>query len=257
VDKGEAGQYVLDNPPPELKRLRNLESVIETSLRITSNQFTIERFIPRGCILLWFWKEVRCNRDAIQNMEGAVAKKVRNSIEEDKKSVILYRVPLWFDLDNFVDVLGEDLVSYHRFTKQGSAEETEILERRFYIAEDVFKHIRAGRIMVVNHAVRTAPKMIAPLEICRVCKTIDPKHRPGSCTKILCGTCAGNHATNDHPIEDATVKCPVCGEVHTFNACPRRKNASKKALKMAQKSYKDAGPTKNMRLLDPIIWKDS
>jgi hypothetical protein len=37
LDKGEAVQYVLDNPPPELKRLRNLESVIETSLRITSN----------------------------------------------------------------------------------------------------------------------------------------------------------------------------------------------------------------------------
>jgi len=48
LDKGEAVQYVLDNPPPELKRLRNLESVIETSLRITSNQFTIGRFLPRG-----------------------------------------------------------------------------------------------------------------------------------------------------------------------------------------------------------------
>ena len=42
LDKGEAVQYVLDNPSPELKRLRNLESMIETSLRITSNQFTIE-----------------------------------------------------------------------------------------------------------------------------------------------------------------------------------------------------------------------
>ena len=207
-----------------------------------------------------FSKEVARNRYAIQITEGAVAKKVRNSIEEAKKSVILYRVPLWFDLDNFADVLGEDLASYRRFTKKGSAEETETLELKFYIAEDASKHIRAGRIMVGNHAFRTAPKMIAPLKICRVCKTIDPKHRPGSCTKIRCGTCAGNHATNDHPVEDATVKCPICGEVHTFNACPRRKSASKKALKKAQKSYNDAlvvGATKNMRLLDPIIWKDS
>jgi hypothetical protein len=30
----------------------------------------------------------------MQITEGAVAKKVRNSIEEAKKSVILYRVPL-------------------------------------------------------------------------------------------------------------------------------------------------------------------
>jgi hypothetical protein len=183
LDKGETVQYVLDNPPPELKRLRNLESVIETSLRITSNQFTIGRFLPRGGILIWFSKEVARIRDAIQITEGAVA----------KKSVILYRVPLWFDLDNFADVLGEDLASY----------------RCFYIDEDASKHIRAGRIMVGNHAFRTAPKMIAPLKICRVCKTIDPKHRPGSCTKIRCGTCAGNHATNDHPVEDETVKCPV------------------------------------------------
>jgi hypothetical protein len=82
--------------------------------------------------------------------------------------------------------------------------------------------------------------MIAPVKICRVCKTINPKHRPGSCTKIRCGTCAGNHATSDHPVQDATVKCPICGEVHTFNACPLRNSASKKALKKAQKSYKDA-----------------
>jgi hypothetical protein len=82
--------------------------------------------------------------------------------------------------------------------------------------------------------------MIAPLKICRVCKTIDPKHRPGSCAKIRCGRWAGNHAINDHPVEDETVKCPVRGEVHTFNACPRRKSASKKALKKAQKSYKNA-----------------
>jgi len=81
---------------------------------------------------------------------------VRNFIEEAKKSVILYRVPLCFDLDNFVDVLGEDLASYRRFTKKGKAEETETLELKFYIAEDASKHIRAGRIMVGSHIFRTA-----------------------------------------------------------------------------------------------------
>ena len=55
LDKGETVQYVLDDPPPEMKRLRNLESVIEASLRITSNQFTIGRFLPRGDILLWWY----------------------------------------------------------------------------------------------------------------------------------------------------------------------------------------------------------
>jgi hypothetical protein len=118
------------------------------------------------------------NRDAIEITEGAVAKKVSNSVEEAKKSVILYRVSLRFDLDNFADVLGEDLASYRRFTKKGSAEETETLELKFYIADDASKHIRASRIMVGNHAFRTAPKMIAPLKICRVYKTIDLKHRP-------------------------------------------------------------------------------
>jgi hypothetical protein len=68
--------------------------VIETSLRIISNQFTFGRFLPRGGILLWFSKEVARNRDAIQITEVTVAKNVRNSIEETKKSVILYRVPL-------------------------------------------------------------------------------------------------------------------------------------------------------------------
>jgi len=81
-------------------------------------------------------------------MEGAVAKKVRNSIEEAKKSVTLYRVTLWFDLDKFVDVLGETLASFRCFTKKGSAEETGTLGLKFYIAEDASKHIRAGRIMV-------------------------------------------------------------------------------------------------------------
>jgi len=145
-------------------------------------------------------------------MEGAVAEKVRNSIKEAKKSVILYRVPLWFDLDNFVDVLGEDLASYRRFTKKGSAEETETLELKFYIAEDASKHIRAGRIMVGSHAFPTAPKMIAPLKICRVSKTIDPKHRPGTCTKIRCGACAGNNATNDHPVEERQSNVPFSGK---------------------------------------------
>jgi hypothetical protein len=71
--------------------------------------------------------------------------------------------------------------------------------------------------------------------------------------------CAGNHGTNEHPIEEDRVKCAVCGETHTFTACPQTKSASTKALKKAQKSYKDAlvaGTKKHMRLLNPIIWKD-
>jgi len=64
--------------------------------------------------------------------------------------------------------------SYRRFTKEESLEETETMELDFYNAEDAHKHICAGSIRVENHALRTAPKMLAPLKISRVCKTIDP-----------------------------------------------------------------------------------
>ena len=70
-DKGETVQYyVLDNPPPELKWLRNHEAVIESSLQITSNHFTIGRFLPRGGIIPWFSKEVALLEESAQPYRG-------------------------------------------------------------------------------------------------------------------------------------------------------------------------------------------
>ena len=128
---------------------------------------------------------------------------------------------------------------YRRFTKKGTWEETETLELRFYTIEDATKCIQAQKINFANQAFRTAPKIMAPLKICRVCKTFNPKHRPGSCTSIRFGKCSGDHASKNHPESVTRLKCPVCSEEHSFNRCPHRQIGSKKALKTAQKSYKE------------------
>jgi hypothetical protein len=65
---------------------------------------------------------------------------VRNLTEEVKKSVIIYRVFLWFEFDNLTAILGEDLASHRLFTKKRSLEETETLELKFYNAENAYKH---------------------------------------------------------------------------------------------------------------------
>jgi hypothetical protein len=62
---------------------------------------------------------------------------------------------------------------YRRFTKKGTWEETETLELRFYTIEDATKCIQAQKINFANQAFRTAPKIMAPLKICRVCKTFN------------------------------------------------------------------------------------
>jgi hypothetical protein len=49
------------------------------------------------------------------------------------------------------------------------------------------------------------------------------------------------------------------GRAH-IHCMPSKKSSPKKALKKAQKFYKDAlvaGAKKHTRLLNPIIWKDS
>ena len=129
---------------------------------------------------------------------------------------------------------------YRRFTKKGTWEETETLELRFYTIEDATKCIQAQKINFANQAFRTAPKIMAPLKICRVCKTISSKHRPGSCTSIRCGKCSGDHATKNHPESVTRLKCPVCSEEHSFNRCLHRQMASKNALEASQTSFKKA-----------------
>ena len=233
-------QYVIDGLPDHFKRISNLEAFLEQCVEIHAHHFKIGRLLPRGGVLVRLHKDYAGTRDSIQLPEGLVAKRVRNPAEDAKKSVIVYRVPLWFELENFEDLFGESLASYRRFTKKGTSQETETVELKFYNAADAADCIASERIRLGGHSFRISPKIVAPLRICRVCKTINPKHRPGSCVEIRCGKCSGNHATKDHPQSDETLKCPVCGEAHSFNGCPQRKSASKKALKGAQKSYKQA-----------------
>jgi hypothetical protein len=72
------------------------------------------------------------------------------------------------------------------------------LELKFYTVEDATKYIQAQKIYVANKAFLTAPKIVVPLKIYIVYKTINPKHRPGSCTSIPCGKCSGDHASKHY-----------------------------------------------------------
>jgi len=83
-------------------------------------------------------------------------------------------------------------------------------------------------------------KHFAPLKICRLCKTMNPKHRTGSCTNIRCGKCSGDHGIKDYPESDTGLKRPVLSHKHSLNRCFQGQMASKKALKTFQNSYKEA-----------------
>jgi hypothetical protein len=106
-----------------------------------------------------------------------------------------------------------------RYTKKGISEEAETLELKFYSIEDATKYIQAQKGSQTKHCVPSR-EIVAPLQICRVCKTIKPKHWPGSCTNIRCGKCSADHATKDHPESDTRLKRPVCSKEHSFNRCP-------------------------------------
>ena len=160
---------------------------------------------------------------------------MRKTTKDDKKSVIGYRVPLWFHLENFEYLFGENLTSYHRFSKNGTVEETQTVDLKFFKDTESLDCIQSDKIRLADHPFRVSPNIVAPVKICRVSKTTNTKHRPRSCANIRCGQCSENHVTKDHP----TIKCPVCGEAQSFNGCPQRRNASKKAFKGAPKSYKE------------------
>ena len=90
--------------------------------------------------------------------------------------------------------------------QKGTSEETETPELKFYTIEDAIKYIQAQKIYVTNQAFRTAPKIVAPLKICTLCKTFKSKHRPESCTNTRCAKCSGNHGAKDHLKSDTRLK---------------------------------------------------
>jgi hypothetical protein len=119
-------QYVIDSLPHHLRRIAHLEAFLEEAAEIPQKFFKTGRFLPRGDILLWLHKEYATQRDTILLPDSLVVKRIRNPAEDAKRSVIVYRVPLWFELENFEDFFGEELACYRRFTKKGTLEETEL-----------------------------------------------------------------------------------------------------------------------------------
>jgi hypothetical protein len=46
------------------------------------------------------------------NTNKPLAKRIKKAVEDAKRSVIVYRVPLWFELQNSADFFGEELACY-------------------------------------------------------------------------------------------------------------------------------------------------
>jgi hypothetical protein len=121
-------------------------------------------------------------------MTSLPKKRIKNPSENSERSVIVYGVSLWFELENLEDFLiQKEFACYRRFTKKSTSQETETMDLKFYTIEDATKYIQAREIYVANQEFCTASKIVVPLKICRVCKKINLKHRPGSCTNIQRG----------------------------------------------------------------------
>jgi len=142
-----------------------LEAFLQEAAQIPWKLFKTGRSLPRGGILLWLHKEYATQRDTIPLPNNIVSKRIKNPAKDVKRSVIVYRVPLWLESKNFEDFCGEELACYRRFTKKGTSDETETLELQLNTMEDATKYIQAQKIYVANQAFRIAPKNVAPVKI--------------------------------------------------------------------------------------------
>ena len=100
-------QYGIDSLPHHLRRMALLDAFLEDAAEIPRKFFKTGRFLPRGGIVLWLHKEYSTQREAIPSPDSLVAKRTRNPTEDGKRSVIVYRIPLWFEMENFEDFFGE------------------------------------------------------------------------------------------------------------------------------------------------------
>ena len=101
--------YVIDSLPHRLRRISHLESFLKEAAEIPRKFSKTGRFLYRGGILLWLHKQYATQRDTIPLPDNLVAKRIKKPAEDGKRSVIVYRVPFWYELENFEDFFGEEL----------------------------------------------------------------------------------------------------------------------------------------------------
>ena len=218
-------KLVLENPPEQFNRFRNLHSYLQDTLGLESFNYSIQGQLERGGIPLLIsapyaegfvthkWPFPDCH---------VTYKESRRQLEA--RSVVIRNVPLKFSLENFEDVLGEDLETIERWNYKGQPSKT-IMVR--------FK-TRAARNQALNQGVRIPDAHISfraePLFntrslFCKVCKTFFMegvvKHSPSKCKRVRCGLCGDSHPTKSHPPEIKTRRCVCCDkEGHTVFDCP-------------------------------------
>jgi hypothetical protein len=238
--------HILDNVPDRLRLLKELRPYIENEFGFNTSEYLIGKYLPRGGIQLFVHKSraSECNvprgSQPRELSQGVTISRVYNRRAEAEHSVILYRVPLSFPVENFIEWFGEDLSTVRRWKRKGSQEESEIVELVFYDKDDANYQIKQRYVKLEGMAFKAEPKFVQRPRVCRVCKKINPDHNPAQCKTITCGRCSGDHATRDHPIDQDNLKCPNCGEEHEFLACPGRAQELKRSLRDQKKSYRDA-----------------
>lgn len=238
--------HILDNIPERLRLLRELRAFVENELGLSPCEYLIGRYLARGGIQLLIHRNRadECNRNpaftVVQLSQGVTLTRVVNKKADAARSVILYRVPVSFPVENFTEWFGEDLAGARRWTRKGTREESEIVELVFFDRDDATYYIKQRYIKLEGMAFKAEPKFFQRPRVCRVCKKVNPNHNPGHCKTITCGRCAGPHATRDHPIDEEAVKCPNCGDSHEFLSCPGRVQELNRSLRDQKKSYRDA-----------------
>jgi len=228
--------FVIQNLPVEMYRLQVLSDFISNEMAWDSASSA--------------WNErTRC--DAEISLHPEVARhgkehnfsndlrfcRLPNHRRDAQRSCIIYGVSMCFDFANFHDQFGDELLGVRRYKKRRTTEPTEIAELVFDSIDTARGHYNRGHIYCWNCRFRCAPKFVKPAHICRVCKTVNPKHGPETGAEIRCGQCSGPHATRDHPPGDQELKCPVCSGALLFHQCPTQIKACQDSVRQQRRSY--------------------
>ena len=234
---GKGVLYVTQNLPVEMSRLQVLSDFISNEMAWDYSVFCFGRTLPRGDVEIWLHPEVAQHGNELNFSNGLRLCRLPNRRRDAQRSCIIYGVPIRFDLANFHDHFGDELLGVRRYNKRGTTEPTETVELVFDSIDTARGHYNRGHIYCWNCRFRCAPKFVKRAHICRVCKTVNPKHRPGTCVEIRCGQCSGPHATRDHPPGDQELKCPVCSGAHLFHQCPTQIKACHASVRQQRRSY--------------------
>jgi len=132
-----------------------------------------------GDVEIWLHPEVARNGNEVNFPNGLRLCRLPNRCRDAERSCIIYGIPIRSDLVNFRDHIGDVLLRYNR---RGTTEPTETVEAVFDSIDPVGGHYyNRSNIYCCNSHFRCAPK---GAHICRVCKSVYPKHRPEHCTEI-------------------------------------------------------------------------